>query len=370
MKIVAQRAALQEALGLASGIASARTPKPVLQCVKLVAKDEPAELTMLATDLEAGCRCILPQVEVNEPGEALVPVQKFSDIVRESTDEEVLTITADGQKCEIIGSNAQFRLTTLDPAEFPRVADFEGDGDFQISSEVLSDLIEKTNFAVARVHSHYAISGVLWEAEDKKLQLVSTDGHRLAVAKGSLQKAVASEDGISAIVPVKMMNILQRAISGSDEVLAVKISETQILIRTARAILLSSLVQGSFPKYRDVIPRDCPIKITIEKEKFLHGIRQAALLTSEESHSVQLAFSADKVVLTGKSPEAGEAEVTVPVKLTGEPIEIAFNPTFLIEPLKVVGTDQVTMELTAPNKPALLKGTADFIYVVMPVDIR
>jgi len=369
MKIVAQTAALQEALGLASSIASVRTPKPVLQCVKLIAGSESTGLTMLATDLETGCRCILPQVEIHQQGEALVPVQKFADIVRESSSEEVLTITADEQKCEITGSNAQFRLVGLDPGEFPRVAEFEGEGDFQVSSEVLSDLIEKTIFAVARVHSHYAISGVLWECSDKKLQLVSTDGHRLALARGSLQKSV-SDDGISAIVPVKMMNLLQRAVTGSDGMLAVKLTDTQILIRTARAVLLSSLVQGSFPKYNDVIPRDCPVKVTVEREQFLHGIRQAALLTSEESHSVRLDFRADSVVLTGRSPEAGEAEVTVPVKLTGEPMEIAFNPTFLAEALKVAGVDEINMEMSAPNKPALLKGTADFLYVVMPVDLH
>ncbi len=365
MKIIAQTAALQEALNLASSIVAIRTPKPVLECVKLIAAE--GMLTILATDLEAACRCEIRQVEVQEAGEALVPVQKFADIVRESAGEEALTISVTGDTCDIIGAGSRFKLVTLDPAEYPVVSEFEGDGDFEVSSEALTGLIEKTIFAVARAHSHYAISGVLWEASDKKLQLVATDGHRLALAKASLAKPAG--EAVSAIVPGKFMNLLQRGAGAGEQTLAVKVTETQILVRAARAVLICSLVQGNFPKYNDVIPKDASRKAVIDTEALLHRVRQAALLTSEESRGVRLAFGSEELTLTGRTPETGEAEVTMPVKLTGEPLEISFNPIFLADALKVVATDDVVLEMNAGNKPALVKSGTDFLYVVMPVDL-
>ncbi|KPK85780.1 MAG: hypothetical protein AMJ81_02765 [Phycisphaerae bacterium SM23_33] len=365
MKVIAQTAALQEALALASSIVAARTPKPVLQCVKLVASGK--TLTLLATDLEAGCRYVISQVEVKEQGEALVPVQKLADIVRESAGEEALTLAVEKDACSITGAGTRFKLLGYDPAEYPAVADFDDAGDFQVSAEALSGLVEKTLFAAARAHSHYAISGVLWEASGKKLQLVATDGHRLALAKTSLPKAAARE--VSAIVPAKLMNLLQRAAVGSEETLAVKVTETQILVRTARAVLLSTLVQGNFPKYADVIPKEATCKATVNTEAFMHRIRQAALLTSEDSKSVRIGFSADQATLTSRAPETGEAEVRLPVKFEGDPLEIAFNPTFLTDALKVIQAEGASLEFSAGNKPAVIKAGPDFVYVVMPVDL-
>jgi len=365
MKVIAQTAALQEALALASSIVAVRTPKPVLQCVKLEARGK--ALTVLATDLEAGCRYVVAQVEVKQEGEALVPVQKFADIVREAAGEETLTISAKADACEITGAGSRFSLRTFDPAEYPAVADFEDPGDFQVAAEALTGAIERTLFAVARAHSHYAISGVLWEASKKKLQLVATDGHRLALAKAPLPKAAARE--VSAIVPGKLMALLQRAAAAAEENLAVKVTETQILIRTARAVLISTLVTGNFPKYSDVIPAECSRKATIGAEVFLHRLRQAALLTDEESRGVRLAFGPEELTLTSRAPETGSAEVTLPVKFSGEALEIAFNPVFLIDALRVVQADEVTLELGEANKPAVLKSGTDFLYVVMPVDL-
>ena len=365
MKVIAQTAALQEALALASSIVAVRTPKPVLQCVKLLAFGK--TLTLLATDLEVGCRFVISQVEVQEEGEALVPVQKFADIVRESGGEETLTILVEKDTCRITGAGSRFTLLGYDPAEYPALAEFEDAGDFQLSAEALSVLIEKTLFAAARAHSHYAISGVLWEAAGKKLQLVATDGHRLALAKSALSKAAARE--VSAIVPAKLMNLLQRAAGATEETLAVKVTESQMLVRTARAVLISSLVQGNFPKYGDVVPRETNRKAVVNTQEFLHRLRQAALLTNEESRGVRLAFESEQLTLTSRAPETGDAEVTMPVKFTGEGLEVAFNPTFLTDALKVANAEEVTLEFSASNKPALLKGGAEFLYVVMPVDL-
>lgn len=365
MKVIAQTAALQEALALAGSIVVARTPKPVLQCVKLVAAGK--TLTVLSTDLEASCRYQVTAVKIEKEGEALVPAERLGAIVRESTDEEQLTLETDKDACLVRGSAGRFKVFGYDPAEYPAIPEFADKADFQIPAATLATMIGKTLFATAKAHSHYAISGVLCEAGGKKLQLVATDGHRLAQARGTLGKAAARE--VTAIVPAKLMALIQRVSGGGEEVLEVRIEENQILIRTARAVLVSALVQGNFPKYADVIPRECTRKAKIKTAAFEHRIRQAALLTNEESRGIRLSFAAEAVTLTSRAPEAGEAEVTCPVAYEGEGMEIAFNPAFLIDALRVAGAEEVSLEMNASNKPAVLKAGSDFLYVLMPVDL-
>lgn len=365
MKVIAQTAALQEALTVAGSIIAARTPKPVLQCVKLIASGK--TLTLLATDLEAGCRYTLTSVQVEEEGEALIPAARLTGIVRESGDEESLVIETEKETCHIRGSGSHFKIFGYDPGEYPPVAEFTEAPDFRVSAGELSKTIGRTLFATAKAHSHYAISGVLWEAGEKKLQLVATDGHRLAQAKGTLSES-ASKD-VTAIVPAKLMALINRVCGDGEETLDVKVEENQIIIRSARAVLVSSLVQGNFPKYSDVIPRDCTRKATVNTSQFEHRTRQAALLTNEESRGIRLAFQTDKVTLTSRAPEAGEAEVTCQVAYDGEPMDIAFNPAFLLDALRVVDSDEVVFELNASNKPAMMKAGTDFLYVLMPVDL-
>ncbi len=365
MKVIAQTAALQDALALASSIVATRTPKPVLQCIKLVATKD--ALTLLATDLEVGCRFEITAVQVEQEGEALVPSDRLRGIVHESADEDALTIETDNETCLIRGVGSKFKIFGYDPGEYPAVADFTEDSDFQIASDVLGGMIGRTLFATAKAHSHFAISGVLWEATGKKLQLVATDGHRLAQTKGALAKAVDKD--VTAIVPAKLMSLLQRLAGETEDTLEVKVHENQILIRTARAVLVSSLVQGNFPKYQDVIPKDCSCKATVQTGQIEHRARQAALLTNEESRGVKLSFQAEQVILSSRAPETGEAEVTCPIRYDGDAMDIAFNPTFLLDALRAAETDEVLMEMTSPNKPAVLKAGSDFLYVLMPVDL-
>ncbi|MFW6061724.1 MAG: DNA polymerase III subunit beta, partial [Planctomycetota bacterium] len=208
--------------------------------------------------------------------------------------------------------------------------------------------------------------GVLWEATDKKLQLVATDGHRLAQAKGPLSEAAAQE--VTAIVPGKLMGLINRVATEEEQTLAVRIQDSQILVRSAGVVLVSSLVQGNFPKYSDVIPKETTVKATVNTGQVEHRIRQAALLTTEESRGVRLSFQPEQVTLTSRAPEAGEAEVSCPIQLEGDPLDIAFNPAFLLDALKVADSDQISFELNAGNKPAVIRSGTEFLYVLMPVD--
>jgi DNA polymerase-3 subunit beta len=182
-----------------------------------------------------------------------------------------------------------------------------------------------------------------------------------------LEKAGGSETGV--IVPLKAVSLMDRLLSDGDEVVQIKVQPNQLLLGTARALLSTVLIEGHFPKYEEVIPRDCDKKVAIIPTEFLSAVRRASLLTTEESKGIRLGFSGDGLRLTGRSAEQGEAEVHMKVAYDGEPVEIGFNPNFLMDALKVAGSAEVTFELKDPVKPGVIKSGNSFLYVVMPVNL-
>jgi DNA polymerase-3 subunit beta len=365
MKLICDRGALVEALALTQGVVVARTPKPVLTCVKLSA--DGGVVTLAATDLEVAIHLAVDQVEVQEPGEALVSADKLAAIVRESTD-PTLTIHTDGDQTHVTGADSHYRIFGYPVAEFPPVEPFTGDGDYEIGAGNFVDLITKTLFATARENSRYAINGVLVEREGKKLTMVATDGRRLALARGSVSGTGGAGQNI--IVPTKALHLLERLLDDPAESVKVKLADNQVHFATESATLTSNLVDGNFPPYQDVIPKEQDRKATFATDALASGVRRTALLTNEESKGVKMAFSSEQLVLSSRAPEMGEAQVNVPVEaFDGEPIEIGFNPQFVTDVLKVVDSDQVTIEMKAPNKPGTLKAGSDFTYVVMPISL-
>lgn len=368
MKIICNRGALLEALNVAGNVAALRTPKAALQCVKLTAGED--RLTLAATDLEVAIRYSDSQVQIDQPGEALLPADKLRDIVRESVD-DTLSIELGGETASIRGQDSHFKIFTQNAADFPPVPDFEGEADFQIQAAHLKALIAKTLFAAAKESTRYAFNGVLMHAKGKKIELVSTDGRRLAQAKGELVSAdKLPKEGSRAIVPTKALTLVDKLLDDPEEAVGVQMRENQVIFHTSTATLTSNLVEGQFPPYEDVIPKDSDKKMTAATADFLSAVRRAALLTNEESKGVRLEFSKKGLVLTGQSREAGEAEVKFACKFEGADVAIGFNPTFLIEALKVVDSDEVSLELSAPNRPGLLRSGQSFLYVIMPVNLQ
>lgn len=367
MKLICDRAALMEALNLAGGVVVSRTPKPVLTCVKLTAAD--GVLTLSATDLEAALQVSTNRVEVSEPGTALVPADKFIAIVRESTD-ATLTVETDGDETIIKGQDAEYKLLGYPVADFPELPAFEGEGDFELQGSELHKIVQQTSFATARENSRYAINGVLFERDGNKIHVVATDGHRLAISRGSC-KTKSQAKTASAIVPGKALTLMLRLFDSDDETVRVKIADNQILFSSETALLASNLVEGNFPPYKDVVPKDGDKKATLETDPLISAFRRAQLLTNEESKGVRMSFTSDGLTLTSRAPEMGEAEINVDVpEYSGDPVDIGFNPQYILDALKVVESDKVTMEFKAGNKPGVLRTGNEFMYVVMPVNLQ
>lgn len=370
MKVVCDRAAVLDALGMASSVVAGRSPSRILQCVKLVAESD--TLTVLATDSEIAVRIGVPQVDVQEAGEGLVPADKLVQIVRASED-ATLTLTIQKQTLHIKGADSHFKVLGFDPREFPPIKPFpEGEVDCEINAAQLRRLITRTLFATAVENSRYAINGVLLERAGRKLRLVATDGRRLAMARGECDKA--ADNDMRCIIPTKALNILVKLIDDPDATVRVSTDANQVRFKVGdgddAAVLTSNLVEGAFPPFEDVIPKDHDKRVTFDASELTSAVRRAALLTNEESKGVRLSFGDHKLVLSSRAPEMGEAEIEVDMpEYQGEPIEIGFNPSFIIDALKVIDGGQVIIELKAPSKPGVFRAGNDFTYVVMPVSL-
>jgi len=367
MKVTFNRSALAEALGLMTSIVPSRTPKPILKCVRIAVSGK--EMRIYATNLELGLDYLLSEVEVEQEGEVVIEADRLAAIVRESI-EDVLVLESSDTTCDIRGADSHFKIYGQDPKQYPRMPSFGSDGgDLMIGLDNLQAGIAQCLFATAKESSRYAINGVLWEAKGRKLMLVATDGRRLAKCRVDLQQAAGDGAERKIIVPAKTMALLEKLGKREKEVVAVKLVENQVLLSCANVVISSNLVEGNFPKYEDIIPGDYDKKLTLSTEAALSGVRRAALLTSEESKGVKLSLTADALVFSGSSPEAGAAEVSMPVEYGGEAIEIGFNPQFLIDALRVIQAPDFQMELGQPDRPGVIKSGNEFLYVLMPINL-
>ncbi len=367
MKVMCNRARLAEALGLVNGVAVARSPRPILQCLRLQAQDgQNSSLTLLATDLELGIKCELKEVEVAEPGQSVANAAKLSAIVHEVTDKTV-TLSTEQDNLEVSVAGSKFKLYTFDPSEFPPVAPKEEGKEVTISAGELNRVSAQTIYAAAKETTRYAINGLLLEIAGNKLTMVGTDGRRLAKASATLH--AKESEPISSIVPVRAMSMLGRLSASEDTAVKVRIMESQVAFEVPNALLISSVIEGRYPSYDAVIPKESTTKMKVDRLMLLSALRRAALLVSRESRGVKVQLEKSRMIIEAHSPEEGEAAVELPVELEGEPLQIAFNPDYLIDPLKVLAVDQVVLEFRASNTPAVLKGGPDFIYVLMPVSL-
>ena len=372
MKVACDGAMLTRGVMVACGVVAPKSPKPALGCIKLEARAD--KMTLLATDLEVGIRVEFDKMEVREPGDGLVPAERLHAILRE-LDVDTVVLTSTEQETEIVAPGARFKVLGDNPADFPQVPEFPESGALTVAADDLVGVIERTIFATAKENTRYALNGALWEVSGTSLTLVATDGRRLSMAKTKCKDGPAEK--MSAIVPSKAMMLMQRCLTDFGEAkgpVRIVIREKDILMETppadgSRRIVYSRLVDGHFPKYEDVIPKDQDKKATLDTQGFLAAVRKAALLTNEESRGVTLKFAPQELVVTSRTPEMGEAEIRMPAEYSGETMEIGFNPQYLADAVKVIDAEQFTFSFKGPSKPGLITEGRIFTHVLMPVSI-
>ncbi len=366
MKAFCHREGLLAAVQLASAAVPARDVKPILRNLKAIAEE--GRCTLMATDLELGIRLEVRGLKVEEPGEAILPAAKLQAILRESQDEE-LAIEADASACLVRSANGNWEMPSEDPANFPDLPSFTEEKYHQLAAGSLREMIRRTVFAAASDVGKYSMTGVLWEADEDRVRLVATDGKRLALADGpAVPQGGHSTKGQTPVVPAKAMNLLERNLQDDDEQVRVCFRPNEVLFRTERAVVYSRLVEGRFPSYKDVFPKKQAVKVPLQVPSFLTAVRQAAIMTDEESKRVVFRFTKRKVTLESQGANSGRSKVELALEYDGKALDVSFNPAYLVDMLRVLGPEApLQLDLVDGASPALFRSGDTYSYLVMPL---
>jgi len=367
MKIQCNREHLLQAFLSVASVAPSRSPKPILQHVKLEATHDGASLT--ATDLEIGIRHALAGVEVHAPGAVLLPVARFGGILREGTDASFL-IEANPHATSVRGERSHFELASADPAEFPSHAESDRNESFSVSPRVLRELIRRTIFATDNESSRYALGGVKLEFDDSLLTAVGTDGRRLARMSGPVGKIGApTAPTQNTIVPTKAMQLIERTIAASESEVLLDIKGSELLVRGEKASISARLLEGRYPDWRKVFPDSASRqRIDLAVGATLSAVRQAAIVTSEESRGLEFTFGDGMLLLSGRAAEVGQSRVDLPIGYDGPAIAIMLDPRYVIDFLKVLDPDKTcTIELKDSEAAAVFATDDGYGYVIMPL---
>jgi DNA polymerase III subunit beta len=347
-------------------VVSTRTTLPILSNVLLRAADGKVEFT--ATDLDVTVACSV-EAKVAKPGATTVPVKKLFGIVRELNGGEIEIETDEKNVTSIRSGSSYFKIHGLAAEEFPPLPKFKDDKKVGLQQETVRAMLKKTSFAVSTDESRYVLNGIFISLKDGKMTLVATDGRRLALVDEEVE--ISEKSAGEFIVPAKAINELNRLLQDKGEV-ELKFGENQASFalkddKGFSVLLITKLIEGNYPNYRQVIPGEAKERIPINREELLQALRRAEIMTSEKANSVKMTFGKNQLAITANSPEVGEARETLAVNYKGKEMAIAFNPRYLIDPLAALSEDEVFIELIDELSPGVLKINGPFLYVVMPM---
>ncbi len=367
MKLTIAKDQLSTGLQAVQNVVGSRTSLPILSNVLLRAEAGRLELT--GTDLDVTISGAVA-ANVETPGAVTLPAKKLFGIVRELSMAEV-EIEVDEKSVATLRSGASFfRINGLSADDYPPLPTFKQSRAVALTQEKLKAMLRKTSFAVSTDETRYVLNGIFFSLKEHKVTLVATDGRRLALTDEEVDLPAESEGEF--IVPTKAINELNRLLGTGG--LEVKFSENQVSFTLQPAsegafgvYVVSKLVDGNYPNYRQVIPGECQERIALPREELLHALRRAELMTSDKSNSVKLTFGKNQLAITANTPEVGEAREVLTMNYKGKELAIAFNPTYLMDPLKALETDEVFLELTDELSPGVVKSTESMLYVIMPM---
>jgi DNA polymerase-3 subunit beta len=362
MKFTAAREALLKPLQAVIGVVERRQTMPILSNVLINARD--GQVSITATDLEVEL-VAQADVETESGGEITVSGRKLLDICRALPEGSEINVSVSGEKLGVRAGRSKFSLATLPAAEFPVVEDIKAGQLLSVSQESLGRLIEKTHFSMAQQDVRYYLNGMLLETGDGHLRAVATDGHRLALSQAELEGKVEEQQ---VIVPRKGVLELQRLMTGEGE-LNIEFGSNHIRIQLDGIRFTSKLIDGRFPEYERVIPKESSNELRADRGAFKSALQRTAILSNEKYRGIRLVIRDSGVILQAHNPEQEEAEEELEVEYSGEDIEIGFNVNYLLDALGAVDGDEVTLSVQDSNSSCLIRqpGKDDCTFVVMPM---
>jgi DNA polymerase-3 subunit beta len=323
------------------------------------------KLRLTTTDLDVGVSGTVA-AEVAKQGSTTLPVKRLVSIIRELPAAEV-EVSIDGKDIASITCGPSFfKIIGLAHGEFPPLPSFKDAKEYKIPQRLLAESLKKTSYAISNDETRYVLNGIFTAFTAGKLTFVATDGRRLAMVENELEFPASHETDF--IIPTKAVQELQRLL-GSEGNATVRLSDNQIAFEVGSSLIVSKLIEGNYPNYRQVIPGETRESLTIGREALLETARRVSLLSSEKSNSVKLVIGEGNLDVTANSPDIGEAKESMPVNYNGKEIAIAFNPEFLMAPLRNLEDDEITLDLIDEMSPGVLRATGAFLYVLMPMRV-
>ena len=356
-------------------VVGARATMPILSNVLIEAEE--GHISLTTTNLDLGSRCRI-KADVSEPGGLTLPVRKLATIIRELPQNEIFIETSDNNQAKITSGGSNFKIMGISTEEFPPLPSFENRHVFELSQSEIVSMLKSVSYGQSSDENRYILNGVYFNFADEKLTLVATDGRRLALT--ALDTEISEDNVGSLILPAKTVAELERLMGKGDKVkiafndrqaaFEISIEDSSDTGLVDHLYLVSKIVEGNYPNYRQVIPKETEHRVKIERELMLECVHRAALVTSDKSNSVKLKVSKNLLEISGSSTEYGESHESMAIAYDGPEVQVAFNPQFLIEPLKALTKDEVFFEFKDELSPGLFKTLDNFICVVMPLRLN
>lgn len=376
MKLRIARDELLTGLQRVQGVVEKRNTMPILSNILLEAKSDGVDI--IATDLELGMRGLY-KATVKEPGAITLSARKLYEILKELPNSDIELTVGANNWATIQSGKSQFKIVGLPSTEYPALPAIEREGLTPLSGTGLANLIRKTLFAVGDNDARYILNGLLitLTVSDKKtmLRLVGTDGHRLAVADQESNQPAGKEGPkeIKAIIPKKAALEMRNLLEEGDGEPLIGFTKNLMIFRKSGLLLTSRLMEGTYPNYQQVIPKDkeADKRVTVPKAELEGALRRVAVLSRDKTNAVKVTFAPGKITLFSSNPDFGEATEELPAQYKGESLTTGFNARYLLDVLGVVDGESVTMQMDAPLSPCLVRepGNTSFTCVVMPVKV-
>ncbi|MBI3307102.1 MAG: DNA polymerase III subunit beta [Candidatus Omnitrophica bacterium] len=365
MEISVQKSDFLKAIALVGGVTALKNQTiPILGNILIeTSKDE--TLKVVGTDLEIGISTQIP-VKITKEGSITVPSKKLHEIIRELPEGQIEITVGKNNAVNIKAGKGYFKILGLPKEDYPKLPEYSQKDAIEIPQAIMRDGLTLTFFAISRDETRYVLNGVLVSIKENKICFVATDGRRLAFIDKPLAE---KQKNFEMILPSKTVQELLKVLTWDGNVKMIPL-QNQVVFEVGETTIVSRLIEGHFPNYEQVIPKDEKTLSKANREEFLQAMRRTALLTSIESPAVKLDFVKGKILISSRSPNLGEAKEEFNAEVNGDEIAIGFNPHYLIDVLKNLDVENISFSLTEPDKPGLIRGKDGYLYVIMPMQLN
>ena len=364
MRFKIEKNELQRGISVVQNVISSKAPVASLSCVKVDARE--GRVTFTGTDLKVTAELSLP-ADVTEDGTVSLHAPSLSDVVHELPDVEIDVATSD-MSVMIECGDVLFKLHTSPVEDFPEIPEPETDVEFLIDSKHLIDALSRVEFSISRDQSRYILTGALISVSGDTLRTVSTDGRRMSVATSVLDTPLDVE--YSAVIPHKTVQELLRVLESGAGV-RIKAGKNRVTFVVDGLRIISTVLEGRYPDYNQIVPKEYNKEIVFDKTALTSAVRRIAAVATRNYKCVRLQFRENAAMLTGATPEVGEGREEMAIEYAGDEVEVAFNPDYVLDVIKVVTTDKVVLRLREGDAAGLFKGLDDDsgLFVVMPIKL-